>query len=65
MMFLTRVMHTPQAALDSTANASDFQHRPSAAGSGSSTFEAFPAEKKLQSSFLSIFFYGCNARPGR
>ena len=62
-LFLTRVMHTPQAALDSTANASDFQHRPSAAGSGSSTFDAFPAEKKsVNLHFCRNFFYGWNAR---
>ena len=62
-LFLTRVMHTPQAALDSTANASDFQHRPSAAGSGSSTFDAFPAEKKsVNLHFCRKNFYGWNAR---
>ena len=66
MLFLMRSLNTLQAALDSTANASDFQHRPSAAGSRSSTFvRSCCRQKSPNLHFCRNFFYGCNARSGR
>ena len=56
MLFLMRSLNTLQAALDSTANASDFQHRPSASGSRSSTFVRSCCRKKFSHHVSPSFF---------